>query len=922
MVETSDNLRMRHNMSTLPLPEAILLEIHQSLGCQSYPTTKKTKFATGQISLKAHKNMGEEVFDDILRALGIDPLSQLNALNNFIAFANAYKYLELNTWTFSADQRQINWTMLTHFYMPILARRMGFWNLDQALDRGMPGGRFWYLPEPCEVNGKPSLYMPVAQVVDWLLDLLGMPIEAFADQHSELIEDGNDGLRRSLYNWRSGTIIRPESIEKYFSDQTKLRFDGAISLHNDYSPSAQLNYVLSFLKKKGLTADKLRLEIPMIQPGRIESILAGQADEDEQATFVKCISERYAAPLPNTIRQRLLLARTVQDGYVRLLKYLFPNVDKLCADPQQNKLLQLFAIYKAIYNLTIDAYRYCREQGEAAENAWFEAHLPEWDKQGIFLSILPSRRETANLELAQLLTRHFYHLQPGAMLEDHFALDAVSAEPIIRKKLELLKAHADETQAIYRLIDRMRTSSPWRALQAEHRYWVVSQVAQHPSLTPRAKEAAVQRLYEIAATPAETIQTILFGLDGYLNGDRKQRPKDTKTKVQVLLDEAEASSGYELWKAPILQYKAKHLLASNDFEGAAKLFREALDAASERNYGPIRGEIARDGLALEVANQKLITNNHEKYYREMLAGGMMAECDTVPSIEDIARWSSDYFWDDLYKPYPGIEAEVRSMQSTMDKLLNDLLPLFKAGDQGGLQKWINANRSLLKSSLPDVDGNSVLMALLKMHSLFLQNMPMMKQMVPLELQSETRRFEAMLAHWRSFIGQLAQESPKQLNIPDIKGQTPLMLMAEKGDTELVIIMLKAGADPEIQSSSGMTALHSAIKSGVDSCVDILLDHPCKRDNLTDDGQSPLHTASWTANLHAVRRLLQLSPKLARQRNSQGMTPLERINYLIDNPEALSLLANQRAQNGLRCATKQELLVTADLLAQAMSVLQK
>ncbi|MEE9710007.1 hypothetical protein [Aeromonas caviae] len=57
-------------MSTLPLPEAILLEIHQSLGCQSYPTTKKTKFATGQISLKAHKNMGEEVFDDILRALG------------------------------------------------------------------------------------------------------------------------------------------------------------------------------------------------------------------------------------------------------------------------------------------------------------------------------------------------------------------------------------------------------------------------------------------------------------------------------------------------------------------------------------------------------------------------------------------------------------------------------------------------------------------------------------------------------------------------------------------------------------------------------------------------------------------------------------------------------------------------------------
>jgi len=46
------------------------------------------------------------------------------------------------------------------------------------------------------------------------------------------------------------------------------------------------------------------------------------------------------------------------------------------------------------------------------------------------------------------------------------------------------------------------------------------------------------------------------------------------------------------------------------------------------------------------------------------------------------------------------------------------------------------------------------------------------------------------------------------------------------------------------------------------------------------------------------------------------------HYLIDNPEALSLLANQRAQNGQRCATKQELLATADLLAQATPMLQK
>ncbi|MCW2486717.1 ankyrin repeat domain-containing protein [Candidatus Symbiopectobacterium sp. NZEC127] len=909
-------------MSTLPLTQAILLEIHQSFGYQRYPTTKKTKFATGQISLKADKEMFTEILLDIFEALGMDPQAQFDALNNAMEFTHAYKSLELHTWTFAADQHQILWTMLAHFYVPALARRVGIWNLEQALDNGMPGGRFWYIPEPCEVDGKPGLYLPVAQVIDWLLDLLGMPLEAFADRQSEGAEDGYDGLRRSLYNWRSGTTIRPDTINKYFSDETDLHFDGAISLNSDSSSTAQFVSVLNFVKKKGLTADKLRLEIPMTQPGRIEAILAEQADEDERATFIKCIADRYAVPLQKTIRQRLLLARMVQDGYVRLLTFLFPNVDMQCVDPQKNKLLQLFAIYKLVYNLTIDAWRHCQHQGEAAKNAWFEAHLPEWDKHRLFLTILPSRRETANQELAELLTRYFSTVQPEEKLEDHVGFDRQSIQPIIQREMERLKAQAEEMQTVHQLIERTKVSSPWRALQTEHRYWVVSQVAQHSTFNPRARDAAIKRLRELAATPSEVTQATLLELEGYLNIEHKQRPKDTMTKVNALLNDAETNPGYDLWKAPILQYKAKHLLASNDFEGAKKLFREALNAAQERNYGTLRGEIARDGLAVEIANQKLIVNNHEKYYREMLAAGMMDECDAIPSIEETARWASNYFWDDLYKPYPGIEPEVRRVKDTMDKWVRELLPMFQIGNREGLQKWLNANRQLLKSSLPDVEGNSVLMALLKMHSQFQQNIPMMKQRLPLELQSEIPRFETLLAHWHAFIGQLTKACPKQLNIPDIKGQTPLMLVAETGDTALVTLMLEAGADPEMQSHKGMTALHSAIKSKVDGCVDALLDHPCHLNHLTDDGCSPLHTASWTANLHAVERLLQLAPNLAWQRDLQGNTPLERVEYYIENPEALRHLADELAQHGRRCATQQALVATAALLVKAAPVLQE
>lgn len=906
-------------MSTLPLPEAILLEIHQSLGDQNYPTIKKKKFATGQASSATQMAMGQEILLDIFSALDMNQLARVDALDNFMEFGNAYKFIELNTWTFSADQRQVLWTLLCHFYVPGLARRVGFWSLEQVLDKGMPGGRFWYLPEPRVVDDQPSLYLPVAQVVDWLLDLLGMSVEEFADQRDELTDGKHEHLRRSLYNWRSTTPIRPDTIQQYFSDSTVLDFKGVFSLDSSCTPAQQFADALNFVKRKTLDADKLRLEIPMTQEGRLESVLDETADEGDRAEFVRCLAERYAVPSLKTIRQRLLLARTVQDGYIRLLKFICPSVDRQCANAQQNKLLQLFAIYKLVYNLTIGAYRNCRHLGEDAENAWFEEHLPEWDKHGLYLSILPSRRKTANQTLAHMLTRRFYEIQAGADLEDNVGLDAQSALPIIQRNTERAAAVADELNRELHLVARMKNSSSWRALQGEHCYWVISQVAQDATLSSRAKEAAIQRLRDLAATPAQTVQAILLELDSYLNGERKNRLKDTQSRVQSLLEEAETSEGYELWRAAVLQYKAKHLLACNDLDGADKLFKEALEAGLERNYGPLRGEVARDCLAMAVANQKLINNNHEKYYRVMLTGGMMAECEEIPTFEDTARWASEYFWDTLYKPYPGFPAEKRRASKASQQMFKDLMPLLSNGDQDSLKAWIKANRQLLKSNLPDVDGNSVLMLLIKMHSSFMQRLPLMQQLAPSELRDETRHFETMLDHWQQFLRLLALNAPEQLNIQDIKGQTPLMLMTEAGDTELVRIMLQAGADPEIQDWHGMTALHSSIKSRVDSCVDALLDHPCRLDHLTYDGQSPLHTASWTANLHAVRRLLELAPALAWQRNSHGMTPLEQVESLIGNPDALEELAKRLAQDCKRCASKQELTCIAEQLEQAAPV---
>lgn len=902
-------------MPTLPSTEAILLEIHQSLVCQGFQTNKRNKFITGQASLETYTAMGVEIVEAIFAALDMDPEARLDALDHFLEFANAYKTVELNTWTYEADERQVLWALAGHLYVPALARRVGFWNLVQSLDRGMPGGRFWYLPEIRDADGKASLYLPVSQVVDWLLDLLGMPLEEFADRRSNATDGYHDGLRRSLYNWRGETTISPEAIRKYFSDDSGLEFLGTFLTDHKRTPSEQFADALSFVKQKNLTADRLRWEIPMTTPGRLEAILDSRANAEEQALFVQLLAERFSTPSMRIIRQRLLLARAVQDGYIRLLKTLCPGVDRLCTNPMQNKILQLFGIYKLIYNLTIEAWRHCRHQGEAAENTWFERHLPEIDKHSLFLSILPSLRETANQELAHWLTRYFFGLQAGTELDDYFGIDEQTGLQIIQNKIKRVASFEDEIESERKMVVSMKNTSPWRALQREERYWVIAQVAQNPDIHSLGKQAAIQRLKEVAKTPGQTVQAILLELDGYLNGDRKNQSKDTKDKVHSLLEEAKAiPAGYELWKAPMLQYEAKHLLACNDFDGAIKLFRRALEMGLERSYGPLRGEAARDCLALMVANGKLIPNNHEKYYRETLAGGIVgASQNNLPPIEEVARAAFIYFWDTLYKPYPGFKAEKPRSLEAVKKIFESLIPLIHMGDQAGLHKWIKSNRPLLKSPIPDVEGNSIIMALIKLRTHPRQSFLLKQQLLPNRLQSEAPQYEAVLENWRQFLKLLVQESPGQLNIHDLKRQTPLMLMAEAGDTDMVELMLKAGADPDMQDWQGMTALHSACKSRVESCVDALLNHPCQLNKLTIDERSPLHTACWTGNSHAVMRLSQIAPQLVWQRDTGGRTPLELTEYFIDNPDALDVYTALCSKNGTRCASRKELELIMQLL---------
>ena len=885
-------------MGTLPKIESVLLEIHQSLGGNnSYSTVQKNKFATGKISISKQSDMMKTIILSIFEKLEVQQDSFDTIWQPLTNIANAYKGLELKTWTLDADQKQINWMLLTHFLVPGFARFSAFQAIQTPFDKGMPGGRFWYLPELVTSDGDKNLVLPVPQVIDWLTDLLGTDVGNVANQSLDI---DIQNLKRSLYNWKNGiNTIRYSSIYEYFPDGLSLDFEGSFTLDETASTDKQFNQALTFIKKKGLNAQKLKFELPLSEE-LLTEILQGNVNEEEKVRLIECLLDRYSAPALDVIRQRLVVACVVQDIYHRLVKSLCPDVDKHCVDPLKNKVLQLFALYKVVYNLTIEAWKNCRDEGELAEDMWFETHLPEWDRESLFLSILPSRNKTGIDELATYLSYSF-RINASDVIDDVIGHDPKSCAEIAERTVRKLYNFYEEQTKIQELKARMQQSSPWRALQNEQNYWVVSGVAQSPDLPIRLKEMTAKRMRELANTPFEKILVVIPELAYYLNGESKNRPKDCKNKVDALLDEAEKTEGYDLWKFAILQYKAKHLLAQNNFGEASQYFRDALEDSFKGSYGLMTGEIARDCLAVAVANQKLITNNHEKYYREMLSGGMI-ESDQIPSIEEVARWAYSYFWEDLYKPYPGIKPQ-QPLSKTLVKLaLDKLVPLLKQNNLAGLKDWLNSNNTLFKSNLPDVEGNSMLMLMLK---LFFEAQKLMDAKI--------------LEVWENFLKDLFEKYPEQLNISDLKGQTPLMLAVEARETMLVEQMLAAGANANIQNYQGMTALHTACKIRTPKIFDAFCTESSDWNVTTVDGRLPLHTACWSGNLYAVKKLVHLAPKQLWEKDHSGFTPLELVENLIENPEALQMLEQQSRKNGYSCGTQQELEKILEVLEQSLSM---
>lgn len=650
-------------MAVVPTIESVLLEVLQALDLDELHTKKKTKFKTRQMSLGNHQQMIVEVFHDICRELNLDPQAEVDLVYSLLEAGAFQLELENSVWTFGADQRQVLWYVLGYTWMPFLGRKIAFWQLDATMDPDMPGGAFWYLPQVQQKDGKPELRMPVANVLDWLFDLSEITVDKMScclgggyNDRTEEEEDTPLGIESNLTNWRKGKLPRAANIASMFRDGCEIPFKGTFTVDRSLSLQEKFEAAKQFIKRKGLTPEALRGEIPMTSPGAIEQVLAGHANDEVKAHFICILANRYARPTMETIRKRLYLARAVQHGFRKLVKSINPGLEETCADPYQNKALQLLEIYKFIYNLTVQAHVECSTVPE--ENAWFESHLPPWFRSELFYAILPSlnsdSRRTAQ-SVGVDLSRRFADLKGGDELEDFFGWDKTSTAEIARREIQRLKNYAEKVEDCKRLKRRIRLGSPWRTLQTLEDYEVIRSLLQDANLPQKTRRLVLNRLREVAISPIQKVGVILQELDDHLNSaDRKD--KNCKRLVEVLINELEASRAVEVFRAELLRHKAKHALFQNQLKSSENYLREALELSNCQNRGRQRGEIARDLFSILVATQGLIPNNHEKYFRYALFSDIFEVYDFERlSLENAAEIAAMYFWEDLYKPYRGVE---------------------------------------------------------------------------------------------------------------------------------------------------------------------------------------------------------------------------------------------------------------------------
>jgi len=155
---------------------------------------------------------------------------------------------------------------------------------------------------------------------------------------------------------------------------------------------------------------------------------------------------------------------------------------------------------------------------------------------------------------------------------------------------------------------------------------------------------------------------------------------------------------------------------------------------------------------------------------------------------------------------------------------------------------------------------------------------------PLHMAAGNSRLEAV---------ELLIRHGADVNALNVGGETPLMsaltgaIPKMDGNSPTAERLIEAGADVSIRSTTGNTALHTAVAWGFVRVTKLLIEKGADVEARDDNGFTPLHEAASLGNLETAKMLIDAGAEI-HARSELGLTPLHRAAQAGD-PGLVSLL---------------------------------
>lgn len=112
-----------------------------------------------------------------------------------------------------------------------------------------------------------------------------------------------------------------------------------------------------------------------------------------------------------------------------------------------------------------------------------------------------------------------------------------------------------------------------------------------------------------------------------------------------------------------------------------------------------------------------------------------------------------------------------------------------------------------------------------------------------------------------------------VNVENDDGDTPLILALDEGDEELVVRLIKAGADTTTENSSGRLVVHAAARNGYCEVVELLIAQDTGLIDRDNSRITALHGASGNGHLNVAKLLLDKGADPNAGSDKGGQTPL-------------------------------------------------